>query len=361
MRKLKTTKSTDKFNPSMLVLARETRGLSQSDLAEMILITQGKLSKIESGIMPVSSSELSTISQKLNYPEDFFFQYDRVYGPGVTDLFHRKRQTLSTKLLKKYHAIMQLRQMQLERLLRSADIGAININPVDIDDPESPTPEEVAQMTRASWNLPTGPIENVISVIEDAGGIVIPCDFETTKIDAMSRWIPGMPPIFFINTCMPMDRIRFTLCHELGHVIMHRLPNANVEQQADAFASEFLMPKRDILSLLDNLSIEKLATIKKLYKVSMAAIVYRAKKLNKITENQARYLFVQLSALGYKTKEPDWLEPPREQPKLYYELVRVHLEDFHYSEAELSKILFLYETEFRECFKPEIRRLKIVR
>jgi len=359
MRKLKN--NNNNFNPNLVILARESRGLTQSDLADLLSVTQGKLSKIESGISQISKDEISSISKALNYPEHFFFQTDQVYGPGVTDLFHRKRQSISIRLLKKYHAIMQLRHMQVERLLKSVDIGTLNINQVDIDEPEAPTPEEIAQMIRASWNLPSGPIDNVVSVIEDAGGIIIPCDFETNKIDAMSRWIYGMPPLFFINTRMPMDRIRFTLCHELGHIIMHRLPNTNMENQADSFASEFLMPKRDIQSLLDNLSIEKLATIKKHFKVSMAAIVYCAKKLNKITENQARYLYAQLGMLGYKTKEPDWLEPNREQPKLFYDLVKVHLDDLHYSEAELSRILLLNEAEFKESFKFSARKLTVVR
>ncbi|MBP2635782.1 MAG: uncharacterized protein H6Q72_1689 [Firmicutes bacterium] len=355
------TNNTHQVNPCMITLARETRGLTQSDLANMLSITQGKLSKIESGFLQVSDEDLVSISNVLKYPKHFFFQDDPIYGPGVSELFHRKRQAISTKLLKKNHAIVQLRHMQISRLLKSVDIGSINIKPQDIDEPGAPTPEEVARMTRAMWNLPNGPINNMVEVIENAGGIVIPYDLDTNKIDAMSRWIPGSPPLFFINTRMPMDRIRFTLGHELGHVIMHTTPNSDMESQADAFAAEFLMPSKDIRTSLDNLTLEKLASLKRLWKVSMAALIYRAKELNKITENQARYLYMQMARLGYKTREPESLEPPKEQPQLFYDLAKVHLEDLGYTDTELSILLSLNEDEFKGIYKHSTRRLAVVR
>jgi Zn-dependent peptidase ImmA (M78 family)/transcriptional regulator with XRE-family HTH domain len=349
------------FNPQMVVLARETRGLTQSELADRLSVTQGKLSKIESGYLQVSQEDINNIASTLNYPIHFFFQKDSIYGPGVSELFHRKRQSMPIKLLKKNHAIVQLRHMQIERLLKSVDIGNINISTIDIDEPEAPTPEQVAKMTRAAWNLPAGPINNVVAVIEDAGGIIVPCDLDTNKIDAMSRWIPGTPPLFFVNTRMPADRVRFTLCHELGHIIMHRIPNSDMESQADAFAAEFLMPSQDIRSSLDNLTLDKLSSLKQYWKVAMSALVYRAKTLNKITENQARYLYMQMARLGYKTKEPDYLEPPKEQPQLFYDLARVHLEELNYTARELSDFLLLNDTEFKDIFTFTSRRLSIVR
>ena len=345
----------------MIVLARESRGLTQSDLAKMLTITQGTLSKVEKGFLQIPEEELCNLARALDYPESFFYQPDTIYGPGVSELFHRKRQDISTKLLKKNHAMIQLRHMQIERLLESVDIGNVNIRSYDLDEPSAPTPVEVAQMTRALWNLPRGPINNVVAVIEEAGGIIVPCDLETNKIDAMSRWIPGTPPLFMINTRMPMDRIRFTLCHELGHVIMHRVPNTEMEKQADMFAAEFLMPCQDIRSSLDNLSLDKLASLKQYWKVAMSALVYRAKELNKLTDNQARYLYMRMARLGYKTKEPEHLEPPKEEPQLFYELVKVHLDQLGYTVQELSDVVALNELEFKDVFNVNNRRLSVVR
>jgi Zn-dependent peptidase ImmA (M78 family)/DNA-binding XRE family transcriptional regulator len=351
----------EQANPQMVILGRESRGLTQKDLAELLSIKQGTLSKIESGLLQLTDDELANLSSVLNYPKHFFSQTDPVYGPGTSELYHRKRKDIPLKLLKKIHATIHLRHMQVERLLQSVDIGSIDIRTVDLDEPGAPTPEEIARMVRATWHLPTGPILNVISVIENAGGIVIPCSIETNKIDALSRWIPGMPPLFFINPIMPMDRIRFTLCHELAHIIMHKIPNSDMEKQADSFAAEFLMPASEIRNSLDNLSLEKLSALKQYWKVSMASIIYRAKTLGKITENQARYLYAQLARLGYKTKEPDWLEPPKEKPKLFYDLIDIHLKELGYTEEELSNVLLLYQLEFKDTFRNKGRRLTVVR
>jgi Zn-dependent peptidase ImmA (M78 family) len=309
----------------------------------------------------ISDEEIECFAEVLNYPKQFFYQCDPVYGPGVSELYHRKRQEIPIKILKKNYATIHLRNMQVDQLLKSVDLGTINLYQIDIDEPTAPTPEEVARITRASLNIPAGPINNVVALIEDAGGIVIPYDFETNKIDAMSRWIPGSPPLFFINTRMPTDRIRFTLCHELGHIIMHRIPNNIMENQADDFAGEFLMPKHEIKNSLDNLALEKLPALKKYWKVSMAFLIYRAKKLNRITENQARYLYAQMGRFGYRTKEPKWLEPPKEMPRLFYDLVKVHIEELNYSESELCKVLYINKNEFTDIFKSNNRRLSIVK
>ena len=349
------------INPLMLVLGRESRGLTQKELAEALSITQGTLSKIEGGLLQLSDDELIILSKVLNYPKHFFAQTDQIYGPGTSELYHRKRQDIPIKLLKKVHATMHLRHMQIDRLLKSVDIGAIDIRPVDLDEPGAPMPEEVARMTRAAWHLPTGPIQNVISVIENAGGIIIPCNIETNKIDAMSRWIPGTPPLFFINLNMPMDRIRFTLCHELGHIIMHQIPNTDMEKQADTFAAEFLMPAGEVKNSLDNLTLDKLSALKQYWKVSMAFIIYRAKSLNRITENQARYLYSQFGRMGYRTKEPAWLEPPKEKAKLFYDLIKVYLNDLNYTEEQLSQMLLIGQLEFRDIFRDPSRRLTIIK
>lgn len=349
----------EQINPQMLVLARESRGLTQSELAKMLSIGQAKMSKIENGFISLSARELMKLSDLLNYPDHFFTQADPIYGPEISEVFHRKRQTISLKLIKKIHALINLRYMHVDRLLKSTDIGNLDIFPMEIEEYE--TVEEVARVTRAAWRLPSGPIQNVLGTIENAGGIVIPCDFETKKIDAISRWIPGLPPLFFINNSAPMDRLRFTLSHELGHIIMHRIPNSDMEKQADAFAAEFLMPAKEIKASLDNLSLERLAALKQYWKVSMASILYRARSLNKITENQARYLWAQMGRLGYKTREPAWMDPPKEQPMLLNELVKFHLSDLKYTIPQLSKMLALTETETRYLYLNQSRHLKVLK
>jgi transcriptional regulator with XRE-family HTH domain len=234
-----TTETKNDFNPSMLILARESREMTQKELAEGISVNQGWLSRVESGVRDITDDILQRISQFLNYPIGFFFQKDKIYGFGPTELFNRKRQSITSKKLQTIHAQINIKRIQLSRILRGVEIVENNIPTFDLNEFRGSV-DDIAKTVRAFWHLPPGPINNLTQVIEDNGGIVIPFNFGTNKIDAMSIAVPETPPLFFINIDSPWDRLRFTLCHELAHIVLHqRDPNPDMEIQADRFAAQF--------------------------------------------------------------------------------------------------------------------------
>lgn len=94
-------------------------------------------------------------------------------------------------------------------------------------------PRDIARMTRAHWGMPRGPVNDLVQTLEAAGIIVVMMDFETSRVDAIGRWIPGLPPIFCVNQNIPKDRLRFTLAHELGHMIMHDAASPEMEDEAN--------------------------------------------------------------------------------------------------------------------------------
>jgi Zn-dependent peptidase ImmA (M78 family)/transcriptional regulator with XRE-family HTH domain len=330
-------------NPNMVILSREARGLSQKELADSLGVTQGRISKIEMGLLPVPNDLLETLSCVLDYPAHFFFQEGSLAGVGMIEIFHRKRQDVPKKILNKAYAQMDIRLRHIAALLRAVDIPC-NVPRLDIDE-YSGHAEEIARLLRERWHLPRGPIQDLTRTVEDAGIVVIPIDFETPRIDAISRWIPGLPPLFFVNKDSPKDRYRYSLTHELGHVVMHALPNTDIEEQANQFAAEFLLPERDIRADLNNLDLAKLTILKRYWKVSMAAILHRAEDLGAITANQARYLWAQMARAGYKTHEPIELDVEGEQPNLLDELIETYRKDLGYSIADLQEVIPLNEEE----------------
>ena len=215
------------INPAMVVLAREARGLTQTDLAEQLGVSQSMLSKVEAGVKMPGPDLLERLGKVLEYPESFFFQTDPVYGPGLSEFFHRRRQDVGVKALGRIHAQINIIRMHVARLTKSVEIPEQKIRPLALED-FGGRPQEVARAMRAAWQMPHGPVANVVRVIEDAGGIVIRCQFGTQRVDAISRWVPGLPPLFFVNEGLPTDRERLTLCHELGHLILHDAPTANI-------------------------------------------------------------------------------------------------------------------------------------
>lgn len=336
------TDSPPQVNPAMVTLARESQGFTQKELASALHVTQGEVSKIESGMRVVPAPLVTELARVLQYPERFFYQTDQVYGPGIGELFHRKRQDVPAKVLSKVHADINIRRMHLLRLLRSVEIPECKIPHIDPKEQGIPA-EDVARAVRAAWQLPHGPVVNLTRAIEDAGGVVVICDFGTSRVDAISQWIPGMPPMFFVNHDTPGDRLRFNLAHELAHQVMHQSPYAvledDVEQQANRFAGELLMPARDIRSSLRGLTLPKLAALKPYWKVSMQAILKRAGDLEEISPRAARGLWMQLGKLGYRTREPSEIDIPREEPTMVRQLFAVHQRDLGYSEDDLEHLL----------------------
>ncbi len=149
----------------------------------------------------------------------------------------------------------------------------------------------------------------------------------------------------FVNRESPRDRLRFSLAHELGHMVMHTLPSPNIEDEADRFAAEFLMPERDIRSDLHDLTLPRLVLLKRYWRVSMAAILKRAEDIGTITANQARYLWQQMGRAGYRTREPVELDVDGEQPALLQELVRIHQRELGYSRKDMHYLLALNDEE----------------
>ncbi len=133
------------------------------------------------------------------------------------------------------------------------------------------TIEGAARSLREMWMLPAGPIADMVELLEANRGIVLPCDFGTDLIDAMSQRIEGLLILFLVNINSPSDRLRHTLAHELGHMILHTITvksDEEMEDEADAFAGAFLLPADEIRPQLRRFDLRQLADLKLYWKVS---------------------------------------------------------------------------------------------
>ena len=202
-------------NPAIVRLLRERAGLSQKKFAERIGLTQRKVSRIELGEVALGGSELQTVARALEIPLEVFSWPDRIYGFDSHEVFHRRRQRVAARRLDAVHADMNLKRMQLDRLMQSVEFGEIAFPRFDPDEFNDDI-ERIAQLVRASWRMPRGPVRSVVAAIEAAGGVVLPFDFGTNLVDAMSQWVPGFVPTFYTNTAFPADRTRWSLATRSG-------------------------------------------------------------------------------------------------------------------------------------------------
>jgi Zn-dependent peptidase ImmA (M78 family) len=326
------------FNREMLILARESRGLTQTDLAKQATFSQGEISKFENGLRVPTDEQVRRLASHLKYPERFFYLNEMMRDFGSGCVYHRKRKTAPETKLRQLLAIANLRRIQIRQLLNSiTPTTEFQFEMMDLD--EFGSPADVARALRGIWKVPPGPVQNVTRLIESAGGIIVAADFGTDKVDALSQWLPGMPPVFLVNTRIPIDRLRFTLMHEVGHIVMHRFLTDKMEREADAFAAEFLMPEREIKQQLLNLSLVKLAALKPYWRVSMGALLYRAGEIGAINPRSQSYLWMQMGKRGYRTHEPVTIAP--EEPNTVKELIDIHKTQLGYTSREIERLMHL--------------------
>lgn len=336
------------FNSEMLVLARMAREMTQGELAAAAHTTQGRISKIEHGLQEPPRDLVEKLSRALAYPAEFFFQRGHIHGLPLR--YHRKRRMIPRPTLDRIHAEVMIRTLHIERLLRAAEQQtAREIPEIDVDEYEGAV-EHIAGAVREQWQLPQGPVANLVEVLEGAGAIVVPCEFRVTEVDAIGIRLPNLPPLLFVNSAIPTDRLRFTLAHELGHLVMHRLPNPDMEEQANRFAAEFLMPADDIRPQLYHLSLPALATLKKVWRVAMSALLVRAKTLKTITHRQFVLLWQELGRLGYRRREPAELDLEAERPALLAGLFKFYMNTLHYDAKEFCRVLSVVPALFNDWY-----------
>lgn len=336
----------------MLRLARQRLGFTQKKAAGMIGIPQPVLSRYENEISEPDEDFLLRASDVYRIPRKFFDLKSTVYGPPVSvHPMPRAKADVTARDLDMVTAELNLRAMYLRRFLESVDFEpSSNLPELRIE--EWGSAARVASVLRSQWGLPRGPIKNLTKLVESAGVIVGMSDFSGASISGMTFKIPGHPPLVLINSSHPADRMRFTLAHELGHIVMHRFPTPTMEAEANEFASNFLMPDADIKPSFfgRKITLELLASLKPEWRVAMQALLMKAKSLNMLTPNQERYLWSQISARGWKTSEPPELDFPHETPKVMKSILDAHIKTFGFSIKELSALVPLHEAEFIGMF-----------
>lgn len=351
----------------MLRLARQRLGFTQKAAASQLGIPQPVLSRLENGVAEPDDALLSKAARVYDIPKGFFDLKEPVYGPPVSvHPMPRAKADVSARDLDMVTAELNIRGMQLRRFLEAVDFTPTHELPA-LDVAKFGSPQKVAALLRAHWNLPPGPIKNLTAIVERAGVVVGLSDFGGASVSGMTFRIPGQPPLILINADHPADRMRYTLAHELGHLVEHRFPTPTMEVEANEFAAEFLMPAADIRPHFAGrrITLELLAALKPEWRVSMQALLRRAKDLGYADQNQYRYLMQRISQRGWRLREPPELDFEREQPKVISNILNAHLKDLGFTLEDLTNFIPMYEREFSRLYgsvgdQPPRPRLRLV-
>lgn len=335
------------FNPEMLILARRSREMTQAQLSKSSEVSSVTISKYEQGTLNVLNDKLIRLADALQYPMTFFYRSSRLRGVAGGAAFHRKQQSLPTRKLYRAHALAEVRRLEISTMLESLDVQAPPLPkyPVEFYDDD---PEKIARSVRILMGVPPGPIFNLTATLECNGCMIVDHDFGSPKIDGFIQH-PDYPPCFIhLNSALPPDRWRWTLAHELAHAVMHEDPMKElkeIENQANLFAAEFLAPANEIRPQLNGLTFQKLGGLKREWRISMQALITRAYHLGTISGRQRQTMFMRLAQSGYRTREPETLDPPVEHPSWMHSLAQKHLTELDYSRSELCDLLRITDAD----------------
>ena len=332
--------------PAAVTLARVVRDLTQDQLSAKSGISQAFLSKAERGSVELSGDRLATVADSLGYPVEFFLADPWAQSAQTACVFPRKRNSLATSVEKRVRGLLQVTRMQVESVL--GDVApTVTLERRNPEDADWISPSEMAARVRAAAGIPSGPIPNLTALLEQLGVLVVVRDLGSRRLDALGQWPEGGRPLVLLNSSAPVDRRRFTASHELGHAVLHTAPTEEQEADADEFAAALLMPAADGRAALREVSLPRLAELKRTWGMSMAALIRRARDLGTINDYRYRQLNIELSAAGYKMSEP--MPLPAEPPTAVSALL-VRLRNQGCTIAELAASARMTEREFQDLY-----------
>ncbi|WP_307984115.1 XRE family transcriptional regulator [uncultured Lactococcus sp.] len=340
----------DKFNHKQLTSARLARGMSMKELAEKIGVSRQMVSYYESNKKNPSAETLLKIMLALKFPRSFFSAINDNITGGATFFRKQSSTTKKTRDMQKEH--LKYLVGIFYSLSRYVNFPKVNLPELVDKDIFEITDEEIkskASELRKVWGLDyASPINNLISLAEANGIIVSESTVSDNTLDALSRWIVDRPFIMLTNNQEVNVRRRFNVAHEIGHIILHNsiesiydysnveLKNI-IEKQANLFASHFLLPDEAFVDSILSTSLEYFVDLKKYWKVSIQAMVYKTHYLGLLNDDRYLYLNKQISTRKWRTREPLDDVMVIERPSLLEKVYKVIIDNNIVTKNELNQ------------------------
>lgn len=301
-------------------LARRKAGLSLRDLSTAMAgrVTAQAIGKYERGEDVPSSGVLMALAGGLEVSVAYLLDTQGVELTGVE--FRTKANTSARDRAHVENEVLEWieRYLQVESVLdldsarwHSPFDGPRKLRKVtDVD--------ELASDVRDAWKLGGDPIPNMTELLEEKGLKVLVAELPE-RVSGFTCLVgqPGRDsklPVIVVNRKFSLERRRLTLAHELAHRLIDPdcLSDKDEEKAATVFGSALMMPREHLLREVGKhrnaLGYREIVGLKRLYRVSGAALLMRLQQLDVISEATLVYAF-QSIARGWRTQEPEPLEP----------------------------------------------------
>lgn len=295
---------------------REMHKLTQTALIQSVPeITQSQLSRIEKGRVEPTEEIAALIAANTGVTIEFIMRTPDVDLRAHTPQF-RARSRVTEGARNSALQWARLIAEQFERLSKGAAVASASLRQL-----YGASPRDAAQEVRNWLGFNSDePMNSLILDVERLGVTVLGLPISESNIDAFCAWRQGVPTVCLLDG-VPGDRLRFTVAHELGHLVLHdgQRSGQEVEQEADAFAAELLTPIESIRHEFPHkITLSTLTMMKTTWGVSLRTLIRRARELNLVDQDRAIGLYKQISARGWNRAEPGHV--PIEKPRAFRKL-----------------------------------------
>lgn len=318
--------------------------MTQQDVAEALDVSPSLISRYERGKTTPDSSSLIALAQALDTRPDALLRptYIEVTRPDFRKKSRLKRREEKAVLADVGEWIE--RYLELERIVDSSPA----FDPVTLPARSMEDVEAAAVKLRHRWGLGLDPIDNMTEVLEEQGIRVCPVT-AGEDIDALAFWADDEIPVIAIRDGVPGDRQRFSMAHELGHLVLEA-GELDEEAAANRFAGAFLVPEERVRAELGDerrsLHAHELHLLKHKYGLSMAGWIYRAHDVGVLPDAGARRMWKLFSKKGWRKQEPGETFEPEEPTRMKRLLLRALEEDL-VTPGRAAELLGMSLSEFQ--------------
>lgn len=337
--------------------AREAAGFSLRDLEAVINneVSAQAIGKYERDEMMPGSSVLLALAKALRVSPDYLLSSREIELSGVD---FRKAPQAAAKDEKAVGAAVLdhiERYLELEELMPDLHDEWTVLKCAEFAIDHIDAAERAAEKLREVWKLGIDPIQNMAELLEDKGVKVVslnlPVEVSGSKAFIKATDLPDLP-IIVVNSGHNGERQRFTMAHELAHLVLSPvgLSDQDQEKAADRFAGAFLMAKEMLLKLLGGhrtaISLGELTELKKIFKVSIASLIVRCSQIGAISKVLYGRLFGQIKALGWNSLGSS--EPGALAPEIPQRMERLCMRAISEGAISMAKAAELLRTNIRE-------------
>lgn len=343
--------------------ARRAAGLTLAALGEKAGVSHTTVRKYEKGALVPSSAMLLKIARACGVRTEYFFRTHTV------ELLHAEFRK-QTSFGKAAQEALKIRVTELAEK-RVELLNAFPEPPLPQFAPPAGLPARIASLdaleafsdeVRSAWQLGFNPVADLTDTLEGLGLLVVVVDADHPGFSGMTAMVRDgegrLHPVIAVSGRWPGDRQRFTLAHELGHLLLagRLAEDIHEERACDRFAGAFLAPRQAVLQSLGaqrhGLEWQELYARKHEFGLSMAGWLQRARQCGVLSETAHLSMLKRFSAKGWRKNEPG--EPlPQERPRMFAQLVYRALSEQYLSEAKAAQLLGMPMMRFHKARQME--------